>query len=61
MTHLCIHDSTKRNMTKPSENANQPPSFVVSTKLTFQLVSTGDIIGRVPVIYILVFVDIVAL
>ena len=44
-----------------SENANQPPSFVVSTKSMLQLVSTGDIIGRVHVIYPLVFVDIVVL
>ena len=42
-------------MRKPSENANQPPSFVVSTKSMFQLVSTGDIIGRVQVIYLLFF------
>ena len=61
MAHLCIHDSTKRNMSEPSENANQPQSFVVSTKSMFQMVSTGDIIGRVQVIYLLVFVDIVIL
>ena len=52
MAHLCIYESTKRNMSKPSDNANQPPRFVVSAKSMFQLVSAGDIIGRVQVIYI---------
>ena len=61
MAHLCIRELTKRNMSKPRENANQPPSFVVSTKSMLQLVSTDDIIGRVHVIYLLVFVDIVVL
>ena len=32
MAHLCFHESIKRNMGKPSENANQPSSFAVSTK-----------------------------
>ena len=42
------------------ENTNQPPSFVVTPKSMIPLVSTGDIIGIVHVIYILVFfVDIV--
>ena len=54
MAHLCIYESTKRNMSKPRENTNQPPSFVVSAKSMFQLVSAGDIIGRVQVIDILV-------
>ena len=60
MAHLCLkaeHEQTKGN-------ANQPPSLVVSRlfyKSMFQLVSTGDIIGRVQVIYLLVFVDIVIL
>ena len=31
MTHVCIHESTKQNMSKPSENANHPPGFVVSS------------------------------
>ena len=35
--------------------------FVVSAKSMFQLVSTGDIIGRVQVIDLLVFIDIVVL
>ena len=48
-------------MTKPRENTNQPPSFVVSAKSMFQLVSAGDIIGRVQVIDLLVFIDIVVL
>ena len=65
VAHLCINESTKRNMSKSSENANQPPSFVVSTKSMFQLVSTGDIIGRVQesklYIYWFCFVDIVVL
>ena len=55
MAHLCIHEPTKRNTSKPSENTNHPPTFVVSTKSMFQLVSTCDIIGRVQVIYLLVF------
>ena len=51
---------TKHEQTK--ENANQPPSFVVSAKSMFQLFSTGDIIGRVPsYISIVFFVDIVVL
>ena len=53
--------TTKRNMSKPKENASHPPSFVVSAKSMFQLVSAGDIIGRVQVIYLLVFIDIVIL
>ena len=54
MAHLCIDESTKRNMSKPRENrTNQPPSFVVSAKSMFQLVSDGDIIGRVQVIDLL--------
>ena len=61
MSHLFIHYSTKQKMSKPSENANQSPSFVVSTKSMFELVSTGDIIGRVQDIYLLIFVDIVVL
>ena len=61
MTHLFIREATKRNMSKPIENVNQPTSFVVSAKSMFQLVSTGDIIGRVLIIYLLVFVDIVVL
>ena len=61
MVQFCIHESTKRNMRKPRENANQSLSFVVSAKSMFQLVSTGDIIGKVQVIYLLVFVDIVVL
>ena len=61
MTHLCIYESTKRNMSKPTENTNQPPSFVVSAKSMFQLVSAGDIIGRVQVLDLLVFIDIVVL
>ena len=32
------------------DNVNQKPSFVVSAKSMFQLVSTGDIIERVQVI-----------
>ena len=28
MTHLCIYESAKRNVSKPSENANQPRIFV---------------------------------
>ena len=60
MAHLCIYESTKRNMTKPRENTNQPPSFVVSAKSMFQLVSVGDIIG-VQVIDLLAFIDIVVL
>ena len=59
MAHLCIYESTKRNMSKPRENANKPPSFVVSAKSMFQLVSVGDIFGRVQVIDVLVFIDIV--
>ena len=39
-------------MNKPNENVNQPLSLVVATKSMFQLCSTGDIIGRVKVIYI---------
>ena len=54
MTHLCIYESTKRNRSKPWENTNQPSSFVVSAKSIFQLVSAGDIIGRVQVINLLV-------
>ena len=64
MAHLCIYESTKRNMSKvskPRENTNQPPSFVVSSKSMFQLVSAGDIIGRVQVFDLLVFIDIVVL
>ena len=61
MAHLCIYESTKRNMSKPRENTNQPPSFVVSAKSMFQLVSARDIIGRVQVFDILVFVDIMVL
>ena len=60
MAHLCIYESTKRNMSKPRENTNQPPSFVVSAKSMFQLVSAGDIIG-IQVIDLLVFIDIVVL
>ena len=47
MAQLCIYELTKRNMSKHRENTNQPPSFVVSAKSMFQLVSAGDIIGRV--------------
>ena len=61
MAHLCIYESTKRNMSKPRENTNQPPGFVVSAKSMFQLVSAGDIIGRIQVIDLLVFIDIVVL
>ena len=61
MAHLCIYESTKRNMSKPRQNTNQPPSFVVSAMSMFQLVSAGDIIGRVQVIHLLVFIDIVVL
>ena len=43
------------------ENANQPLSLVLSAKSMFQLVSTGDTIGRVQVVYLVVFVDIVIL
>ena len=42
MVYVCIYESTKRNMSKPRENTNQPPSFVVSAKSMFQLVSAGD-------------------
>ena len=59
MAHLCIYESTKRNMGKPRENVNQPPSIVVSAISMFQLVFAGDIIGRVQVIDLLVFIDIV--
>ena len=48
-------------MSKPRENTNQPPSFVVYAKSMFQLVSAGDIIGRVQVIDLLLFRDIVVL
>ena len=61
MAHLCINESTKRNMSKPRENANQPLSFVVFTKSMFQLISAGGIIGGVQVIDLLVFIDIVIL
>ena len=61
MAHLCIYESTKRSMSKPRENTNQPPIFVVSAKSMFQLVSAGEIIGRFQVIDILVFIDIVVL
>ena len=61
MAHLCIDESTKWNMSKPRENTNQPPSFVVSAKSMFQLVSVCDIIGTVQVIDLLVFIDIVVL
>ena len=61
MTHFCIYESTKRNMSKRRENVNQPPSFVDSAKSMFQLVSAGDIIGRDQVIDILVFIDIAVL
>ena len=61
MAHLCIYESTKRNMSKPRENTNQPPSFVVSALSMFQLVNAGDIIGRVQVFDLLVFIDIVVL
>ena len=61
MAHLCLYESTKRNMSKPRENTNQPPSCVVSAKSMFQLVSAGDIIGRAQVINLLVFMDIVVL
>ena len=47
MAHLCIYESTKRNISKPKDNTNQPPSFVVSAKSMYQLVSAGDIMGRV--------------
>ena len=57
--------STKHNMSQPranaGENANQPPSFVVSPKSMFQQVSVGDIIGIVQVISLLVLIDIVVL
>ena len=56
MTHLCIHESTKRNMSKPSERANQSRSIVASTKSTFQLVSTLDITWRVDILYIFVII-----
>ena len=61
MAHLCIYESTKRNMSKPRENTNQPPSFVVSAYSIFQLVRAGDIIGRVQGFDLLVFIDIVVL
>ena len=61
MAHLCMHESTKRNMNKPRENTNQPLSFVVSAKSMFQLVIAGDIIERVQVIDLLVCIDIVVL
>ena len=64
MAHLCIYESTKRNMSKPRQNTNQPPSFmgfIASAKSMFQLVSAGDIIGRVQVRDLLVFIDIVVL
>ena len=35
MAHLCIHESTKRKMNKPRENANQPPSFVVEVQVIY--------------------------
>ena len=61
MAHLCIYESTKRNMSKPRQNTNQPPSFIASAKSMFQLVSAGDIIGKVQVRDLLVFIDIVVL
>ena len=61
MAHLCIYESTKRNMSKPRENTNQPPSFVVFAKSMFKLISAGDMIGRVQVIDLLIFIDIVVL
>ena len=48
-------------MSNPRENTNQPQSFLVSAKSMFQLVSAGDIIGRVQVLNPLVFIDIVVL
>ena len=59
--YLSVYESSKQNKSKPRENANQSPSFVVSAKSMFQLASVGDIIGRVQVIDILDCIDIVVL
>ena len=59
MTHLCIYESTKLNLSKSSENANQPARFVVFTKSMFQLVTSSE--ESKLCIYWVFFVDIVIL